>query len=169
MEDEWHNAPYFVYGSESYIFFVTSKIDMFCFCCSSIPFFYTWIGYMPVFLPREDCWEYKHRTFPCQFCLWLLAGKYLFHLLVLWKYNFSNIDISGSYISLSNFQIQHVLAPDTSDPHNAWLKCKMDIRACSSNQIERLQGCGLTSLNADWNFLIFNFAIYYTISVQCYD
>eukprot|EP00268_Persea_americana_P026607 TRINITY_DN2606_c0_g1_i5.p1 TRINITY_DN2606_c0_g1~~TRINITY_DN2606_c0_g1_i5.p1 ORF type:complete len:425 (+),score=73.02 TRINITY_DN2606_c0_g1_i5:733-2007(+) len=38
------------------------------------------------------------------------------------------------------WQIQHVLAPDTSDPHNAWLKCKMDIRDCSSNQIERLQG-----------------------------
>lgn len=85
----------FFYHSKSYILFVTSKIDMLCFCCSSIPFFYSWIGWMPVFLPKEDYWEYKRPTFPCQFCLWFLAGKYLFPLPVLRKYYFSNINISG--------------------------------------------------------------------------
>uniref|UniRef100_A0A1D1YDL3 Pectin acetylesterase n=2 Tax=Anthurium amnicola TaxID=1678845 RepID=A0A1D1YDL3_9ARAE len=38
------------------------------------------------------------------------------------------------------WQVQHILAPEGSDPTGSWLKCKHDIHNCDSNQIEVLQG-----------------------------
>ncbi|XP_020087193.1 pectin acetylesterase 5-like isoform X1 [Ananas comosus] len=38
------------------------------------------------------------------------------------------------------WQIQHVLAPNASDPQDSWLSCKLDINKCNSSQIEILQG-----------------------------
>ncbi|CAM0958406.1 unnamed protein product [Alopecurus aequalis] len=42
--------------------------------------------------------------------------------------------------SMDPGQVQHVLAPVASDPHRSWLDCKLDIRKCSPNQLEILQG-----------------------------
>ncbi|XP_040380051.1 pectin acetylesterase 5-like [Oryza brachyantha] len=38
------------------------------------------------------------------------------------------------------WQVQHVLAPEASDPQHSWLECKLDIRKCDSDQLEILQG-----------------------------
>nr|DAD25846.1 TPA_asm: hypothetical protein HUJ06_027314 [Nelumbo nucifera] len=38
------------------------------------------------------------------------------------------------------WQIQHILAPDASDPYNNWRKCKLNINNCNASQIEILQG-----------------------------
>lgn len=38
------------------------------------------------------------------------------------------------------WQIQHILAPDSSDPHGKWFMCKRNIMLCSSEQIEVLNG-----------------------------
>ncbi|KAJ4971295.1 hypothetical protein NE237_004394 [Protea cynaroides] len=37
------------------------------------------------------------------------------------------------------WQIQNVLVPDVADPHNDWLKCKLNIQNCNRRQIEVLQ------------------------------
>ncbi|KAG1371695.1 putative Pectin acetylesterase [Cocos nucifera] len=39
-----------------------------------------------------------------------------------------------------SWQVQHILAPEESDPQQLWLKCKMDIHDCDSRQLEVLQG-----------------------------
>nr|CAB3463661.1 unnamed protein product [Digitaria exilis] len=38
------------------------------------------------------------------------------------------------------WQVQHALAPESSDPHHSWLDCRLDIAKCSSEQLEILQG-----------------------------
>ncbi|XP_074564211.1 pectin acetylesterase 5-like isoform X1 [Curcuma longa] len=38
------------------------------------------------------------------------------------------------------WQIQHILVPADSDPQHAWLRCKLNIRHCDSNQLKTLQG-----------------------------
>ncbi|KAL6619670.1 hypothetical protein ACP70R_034809 [Stipagrostis hirtigluma subsp. patula] len=38
------------------------------------------------------------------------------------------------------WQVQHVLAPEASDPQRSWLNCRLDISECSSNQLDILQG-----------------------------
>ncbi|KAK6942959.1 Pectinacetylesterase/NOTUM [Dillenia turbinata] len=38
------------------------------------------------------------------------------------------------------WQIQHILVPDSSDPHGNWRNCKRSIRRCSPKQLETLQG-----------------------------
>ncbi|OVA06262.1 Pectinacetylesterase [Macleaya cordata] len=38
------------------------------------------------------------------------------------------------------WQIQHILAPDESDPDNNWRKCKLNIKNCNPRQIEILEG-----------------------------
>ncbi|MQL92137.1 hypothetical protein Taro_024762 [Colocasia esculenta] len=37
-------------------------------------------------------------------------------------------------------QVQHILAPEGSDPASSWLNCKYDIHKCDSSQKEILQG-----------------------------
>lgn len=38
------------------------------------------------------------------------------------------------------WQVQHALAPESSDPQHSWLDCRLDISKCSSEQLEILQG-----------------------------
>ncbi|KAJ3676416.1 hypothetical protein LUZ60_003828 [Juncus effusus] len=38
------------------------------------------------------------------------------------------------------WQVQHVLAPDVSDPKNSWQNCKLDLSKCDSDQLKILQG-----------------------------
>ncbi|KAF5176518.1 Pectin acetylesterase, partial [Thalictrum thalictroides] len=38
------------------------------------------------------------------------------------------------------WQIQHILAPDASDPYQNWQKCKRNIKNCNPHQLEVLQG-----------------------------
>ncbi|XP_072974888.1 pectin acetylesterase 5-like [Typha angustifolia] len=46
------------------------------------------------------------------------------------------------------WQIQHILAPETSDPQQSWLSCKLNIRNCNPNQIESFQGFREALLNS---------------------
>ncbi|XP_038989067.1 pectin acetylesterase 5-like [Phoenix dactylifera] len=45
------------------------------------------------------------------------------------------------------WQIQHILAPESSDNQQSWLRCKLNIHNCDSNQIESLQGFRTALLN----------------------
>ncbi|KAK6126158.1 hypothetical protein DH2020_040136 [Rehmannia glutinosa] len=38
------------------------------------------------------------------------------------------------------WQIANILVPDSSDPHGSWLRCKLNIFKCDSNQLEVLHG-----------------------------
>ncbi|EMS57296.1 hypothetical protein TRIUR3_09071 [Triticum urartu] len=38
------------------------------------------------------------------------------------------------------WQVQHVLAPEASDPQHSWQDCRLDISKCSPDQLEILQG-----------------------------
>ncbi|KAM3406178.1 hypothetical protein ACQJBY_000311 [Aegilops geniculata] len=38
------------------------------------------------------------------------------------------------------WQVQHVLAPEASDPLHSWQDCRLDISKCSPDQLEILQG-----------------------------
>ncbi|XP_074558580.1 pectin acetylesterase 7-like [Curcuma longa] len=38
------------------------------------------------------------------------------------------------------WQIRNILAPSSADPGKAWAECKLDIKSCSSSQLETLQG-----------------------------
>ncbi|PIA60247.1 hypothetical protein AQUCO_00300036v1 [Aquilegia coerulea] len=51
------------------------------------------------------------------------------------------------------WQIQHVLAPDASDPSQNWQKCKRNIKICSPRQLEILQGFRNSLLSALSEFL----------------
>ncbi|XP_010920600.1 pectin acetylesterase 5 isoform X2 [Elaeis guineensis] len=46
------------------------------------------------------------------------------------------------------WQIQHILAPESSDTRQSWQRCKLNIHNCDSNQIESLQGFRVALLNA---------------------
>ncbi|KAK3140934.1 hypothetical protein QOZ80_5AG0407950 [Eleusine coracana subsp. coracana] len=46
------------------------------------------------------------------------------------------------------WQVQHVLAPQSSDPQHSWLDCRLDISKCSPNQLEILQGFRKEMLDA---------------------
>ncbi|CAL9772891.1 unnamed protein product [Musa acuminata subsp. burmannicoides] len=46
------------------------------------------------------------------------------------------------------WQIDHILVPSSSDPKNTWGDCKLDIKKCSSDQLQKLQGFRTTFLNA---------------------
>ncbi|GJN36312.1 hypothetical protein PR202_gb25160 [Eleusine coracana subsp. coracana] len=60
------------------------------------------------------------------------------------------------------WQVQHVLAPQSSDPQHSWLDCRLDISKCSPNQLEILQGFRKEMLDAiselqqksDWGMYI---------------
>uniref|UniRef100_A0A452XMY0 Pectin acetylesterase n=1 Tax=Aegilops tauschii subsp. strangulata TaxID=200361 RepID=A0A452XMY0_AEGTS len=38
------------------------------------------------------------------------------------------------------WQVQHVLAPEASDPQHSWQDCRLDITKCSPEQLQILQG-----------------------------
>ncbi|KAK4776180.1 hypothetical protein SAY87_024141 [Trapa incisa] len=38
------------------------------------------------------------------------------------------------------WQIQHILVPESSDPKGSWRDCKLNLRACTPNQLEVLKG-----------------------------
>ncbi|KAJ0979442.1 hypothetical protein J5N97_014916 [Dioscorea zingiberensis] len=46
------------------------------------------------------------------------------------------------------WQVQHVLAPSTSDPQRRWQRCRLNIHNCDSKLLEALQGFRTTMLNA---------------------
>ncbi|XP_038973371.1 pectin acetylesterase 5-like isoform X1 [Phoenix dactylifera] len=46
------------------------------------------------------------------------------------------------------WQIQHILAPESSDTQQSWQRCKLNIHNCDSNQIESLQGFRVALLNS---------------------
>ncbi|KAG6485525.1 hypothetical protein ZIOFF_054085 [Zingiber officinale] len=39
-----------------------------------------------------------------------------------------------------NLQIKNILAPSSADPHKTWSNCKLDIKQCSSDQLETMHG-----------------------------
>lgn len=39
-----------------------------------------------------------------------------------------------------NLQIKNILAPSSADPHKTWSDCKLDIKQCSSDQLETMHG-----------------------------
>ncbi|XXG66723.1 hypothetical protein AAC387_Pa06g0243 [Persea americana] len=47
-----------------------------------------------------------------------------------------------------SWQIKNILAPGVADPHGQWHSCKLDIKQCSSSQLETMQGFRLQFLNA---------------------
>ncbi|XP_058086942.1 pectin acetylesterase 8-like [Magnolia sinica] len=47
-----------------------------------------------------------------------------------------------------SWQIKNILAPGVADPHGTWHSCKLDIKQCSSSQLETMQGFRLEFLSA---------------------
>lgn len=46
------------------------------------------------------------------------------------------------------WQIKNILAPSAADPHKTWNDCKLDIKQCSSDQLQIMQGFRSEFLNA---------------------
>lgn len=78
----------------------------------------------PVFLvqPGYDFWQVSFRSM-----LFQLLVNIFFFLNALLTY-------------CLYFQIQNILVPGSSDPHQSWFKCKLNINNCNSKQLEVLQG-----------------------------
>ncbi|XP_072956263.1 pectin acetylesterase 8-like isoform X1 [Typha angustifolia] len=47
-----------------------------------------------------------------------------------------------------SWQIKNILAPGVADPHGTWHDCKLDIKQCSSSQLQIMQGFRTEFLNA---------------------
>lgn len=47
-----------------------------------------------------------------------------------------------------SWQIKNSVAPGVADPHGLWHNCKLDIKKCSSSQLETMQGFRIEMLNA---------------------
>lgn len=47
-----------------------------------------------------------------------------------------------------SWQVKNILAPGVADPHGTWHDCKTDIKLCSSNQIQTMQGFRTQFLSA---------------------
>ncbi|KAH9687761.1 Pectin acetylesterase 8 [Citrus sinensis] len=53
--------------------------------------------------------------------------------------------INSAYDS---WQISNILVPEDADPKGAWSSCKVDIKTCSSTQLQTMQGFRVQFLNA---------------------
>nr|DAD36401.1 TPA_asm: hypothetical protein HUJ06_007042 [Nelumbo nucifera] len=47
-----------------------------------------------------------------------------------------------------SWQIRNILVPGVADPHGYWLSCKLDIKNCSSIQLQTMQGFRMEFLSA---------------------
>ena len=76
--------------------------------------------------------------------IWVFLGKFLLYF---WHSFF--VEFFGPLFG----QIKNILAPGVADPHGTWHYCKLDIKDCSSSQLEAMQGHSHKPLL--WSFQFF--------------
>lgn len=89
---------------------------------------------------------HKDSSFPCQPCLWFLAGKLFFCIISHSSfYSFYNKQKHSVRRNFHLFQIRNILIPDESDPQKSWIRCKLNIFNCSPRQLQILEGDDLNT------------------------